>query len=91
MTTYPAQPSIALAGAVPLLKLFGTVAGGWQMGRAAVIARGKIAAGDSDPFWAAKLATTRFYADHFLTQTVGLAESVITGAAGALSIDDDSF
>ncbi|HJU99412.1 MAG TPA: acyl-CoA dehydrogenase [Burkholderiaceae bacterium] len=81
----------ALAAAVPFLHLFGIVAGGWQMGRAAVIARDRIAAGDADPFWAAKLNTVRFYADHLLTQAEGLAETVIHGAAGALEMDDDSF
>jgi hypothetical protein len=40
------------------------------MGRAAVIARAKAALDDSDPFWAAKLVTTRFFADHFLTQVL---------------------
>jgi alkylation response protein AidB-like acyl-CoA dehydrogenase len=91
VANFSTDPKAAHAGAVPFLHLFGIVAGGWQMGRAAVIARGRIAAGESDPFWAAKLATTRFYADHFLTQVAGLAESVVTGAAGALEVADDSF
>src|SRR5574343_114822 len=85
------QPKATHAGAVPFLFLLGIVAGGWQMGRAAVIARSRLAAGDSDPFWAAKLATNRFFADHFLTQAAGLAESVVAGAVGALEIADDSF
>ncbi|WP_310492759.1 acyl-CoA dehydrogenase [Dechloromonas sp.] len=91
VANFSTDPKAAHAGAVPFLYLFGIVAGGWQMGRAAVIARSKIAAGESDPFWAAKLATTRFYADHFLTQASGLAESVISGATGALELADDSF
>jgi len=91
VANFPTDPKAAHAGAVPFLYLFGIVAGGWQMGRAAVIARSKIAAGETDPFWAAKLATTRFYADHFLTQATGLAESVVAGAAGALELAEDSF
>jgi len=91
VANFSTDPKAAHAGAVPFLYLFGIVAGGWQMGRAAVIARSKIAAGETDPFWAAKLATTRFYADHFLTQAAGLAESVIAGAAGALEFADESF
>ena len=86
-----AEPKAAHAGAVPFLYLFGIVAGGWQMGRAAVIARSRLASGETDPFWAAKLATTRFFADHFLTQAQGLAESVVAGAAGSLEIADDCF
>ena len=88
---FAAEPKAAHAGAVPFLYLLGIVAGGWQMGRAAVIARTKVASGDSDPFWAAKLATTRFFADHFLVQAAGLAESVTSGAGGVLAMADDSF
>jgi len=91
VANFAGDPKAVHAGAVPFLHLFGIVAGGWQMGRAAVVARARIAAGDGDPFWSAKLATTRFFADHFLTQAAGLAESVIGGATGALEMADDSF
>ena len=91
VANFGSDPKAVHAGAVPFLHLFGIVAGGWQMGRAAVIARARIAAGDGDPFWPAKLATTRFFADHFLTQAAGLAESVVAGATGALEIADDSL
>jgi len=91
VANFSAEPKAVHAGAVPFLHLFGIVAGGWQLGRAALIARTKMAAGDGDPFWPAKLATTRFFADHFLTQAPGLAESVVAGAAGALDMADDSF
>jgi alkylation response protein AidB-like acyl-CoA dehydrogenase len=89
--SFSSEPKATHAGAVPFLHLLGITAGGWQMGRAAVIARGKIAAGDTDPFWSAKLSTTRFFADHFLTQVPGLAESVLAGGAGALEMAEDSF
>ena len=91
VANFSAEPKAVHAGAVPFLHLFGIVAGGWQLGRAALIARTRFAAGDGDPFWPAKLATTRFFADHFLTQAPGLAESVVAGAAGALDMADDSF
>ena len=42
----PARP---LAGAVPYLKLFGTVAGGWLMARAAAGGAAALARGDGDP------------------------------------------
>ena len=91
VANFTTHPKAAHVGAVPFLHLLGIVAGGWQMGRAAVIARAKIAGGDSDPFWSAKLVTARFFADHFLTQATGLAESVVSGAPGALEMADDSF
>ncbi len=91
VANYSSDPKATHAGAVPFLHLLGIVAGGWQMGRAAVIARAKIAGGDDDPFWTAKLATTRFFADHFLTQASGLAEAIVAGAAGTLELAEDSF
>jgi alkylation response protein AidB-like acyl-CoA dehydrogenase len=91
IANYSSDPKATHAGAVPFLHLLGIVAGGWQMGRAAVIARAKIAGGDDDPFWPAKLATTRFFADHFLTQASGLAEAIVAGAAGTLELAEDSF
>jgi 3-(methylthio)propanoyl-CoA dehydrogenase len=75
-------------GAVPLLKLFGIVAGGWQMLRAASISRRRLAEdpGRADAgFHQAKISTARFYADHVLSQAPGLSHSVIHGAAGALA------
>ena len=91
VANFSADPKAAHAAAVPFLHLFAITAGGWQMGRAAVIARAKRGAGDNDPFWPAKLSTARFFADHFLTQVPGLADVVVAGAKGALEIDDDSF
>lgn len=88
---YVADPKAVHLGSVPFLHLFGIVAGGWQMGRAAVVARKQQLAGDADPFMLAKLATARFFAEHFLTQAEGLAESVMCGAVGALEMADDSF
>jgi alkylation response protein AidB-like acyl-CoA dehydrogenase len=81
------------AGAVPFLKLFGVVAGGWQMGRAAHVAQTRLGAGDnSDPaFYRAKLATARFYADHVLPQAHGLAHAAMFGAASVLASDDVLF
>src|SRR5205823_9263583 len=62
-----ADPAHAAAGSVPYLQLLGTVCAGWLMARSAVAAerRGAIN-GDGDAFLAAKRATARFYAEHFL-------------------------
>jgi alkylation response protein AidB-like acyl-CoA dehydrogenase len=73
-------------GAVPLLKLFGIVAGGWQLVRSALIARQRLAASGADAeFHEAKIMTARFYADHVLSQAPGLAHAIVHGAAGALA------
>ena len=85
-----ASSSQVSVGAVPLLKLFGIVAGGWQLLRSAAIARraparaaeGALAAAG---FYRAKIETALFYAHHVLSQAPGLAHSVVHGAAAALA------
>jgi len=78
-------------GAVPFLRLMGIVSGGWMMARAALVAQGKIAAGDADPFFPAKIATAHFYADHVMAAVAGLAQEVVQGGASALALDDAMF
>jgi len=76
-------------GAVPMLKLFGIAAGGWQLLRSALISQQRLAApqanGADAGFYEAKIATARFYADHVLSQAPGLSHSIVHGAAGALA------
>ena len=91
--TSAADPRVVAAGAVPFLKLFGVVAGGWQMGRAAQVAQARLAAGDNldAGFYRAKLATARCYADHVLPQAHGLAHAAMHGASSVLAPDDVLF
>ncbi len=78
-------------GAVPFLRLMGIVSGGWMMARAALVAQGKIAAGDADPFYPAKIATAHFYAEHAMSEAAGLAQEVVQGGASALALDEAMF
>jgi len=91
VATYGKDVRVASAGAVPFLWLFGIVAGGWQMARAALVAQAKIDGGDGDPFYPAKIVTARFFADHQLTRAAGLAATVMEGAAGALALAEADF
>jgi alkylation response protein AidB-like acyl-CoA dehydrogenase len=79
------------AGAVPFLQLMGNVAGGWMMARAALVAQAKIAGGDADPFYPAKIATARFFAEHVMAAAPGLAQEVIQGGASALELEESMF
>ena len=89
---YAASPDAAAAVAVPYLKLFGTVAGGWLMARAAVIAHGKLQDRRSDSsFLSAKIATARFYAEHILPQARAHADTVLSGSASVLALDEAQF
>jgi alkylation response protein AidB-like acyl-CoA dehydrogenase len=81
----------AFACSVPYLRLWGVVAGGWQMARAAQIAAARIAAGDRDPFYAAKIATARFYADHVMSQALWLHHEIVHGARSVMTLRDDQY
>ena len=91
VANYGSDVRSVLASSVPLLKLFGIVAGGWQLARSASIAAGHIAAGNGSDFYKTKLITARFYADHVLSQAPGLAHAVVAGAHGSLAIADENF
>jgi len=80
------------AGSVLYLKLAGVVLGGWQLARAALAARRLLDAGEGDAaFLGAKIGTARFFADHILAQAAALRHSIVSGAAGALALDDVQF
>jgi acyl-CoA dehydrogenase len=90
--THGSDVRSAAVGAVPFLELFGTVAGGWQMARAALVAQRQLQQGGGDAaFYRAKQLTARFYGDHVLTRAAGLAQTVILGSEAALSMADDAF
>jgi hypothetical protein len=91
--TYPGDVKAVSAGAVPFLKLFGIVAGGWQMAHAALVAQAKLGMDDGgdQSFYKAKISTARFYADHVLSQAPGLRHAVVKGAAGVMALEEDQF
>ncbi|HTF13467.1 MAG TPA: acyl-CoA dehydrogenase [Burkholderiales bacterium] len=90
--TYGNDIKAAHAGAVPFLKLMGIVCGGWQMARAALIARQRLSEGKGDKsFYEAKIKTARFYADHVLTQAPGLRNTIVHGAAGVMALAEEQF
>ncbi|HEX7416890.1 MAG TPA: acyl-CoA dehydrogenase, partial [Steroidobacteraceae bacterium] len=88
LAAYSSAPARALAVAVPFLKLSGTVAGAWLMARAAALAAQRLAAGAGDrDFYAGKLSSARFYADHILPQAQAYLRIVKGGADSVLDVD----
>ncbi|MHB1796965.1 MAG: acyl-CoA dehydrogenase [Vulcanimicrobiaceae bacterium] len=82
----------AFACSVPYLKLWGVVAGGWQMARAAQIAAAKIAAGDPEQaFYKAKLATCKVYASHILSQGAWLKRQIIDGSGDVMTLSEEAL
>ena len=92
MQTFPAQSRIAHAGSVPYLKLWGLVAGAWELARSAKIAADRLQTGVGDPgFMRAKIATARFDAECLLPQADALAQSVVNGSVTVLALSADQF
>jgi len=92
LATYPKDMKAASAGAVPFLKLFGTVAGGWLMARAALIAKGRMDRKEGDfEFYRAKVGTARFYADHILPLAQAYRHEIVQGADSVLALEEAQF
>ncbi|OUL92783.1 acyl-CoA dehydrogenase [Paraburkholderia hospita] len=90
LSTYDRDPASAAAGAVPYLKLLGTVTGGWLMARAALVAAEKHAPPGSD-FYRAKKVTARFYAEHVLPEVHAFRAAIVDGAGSVLALDESLF
>ena len=69
------------AAAVNFLMLTGFVCGGWQMARAALCAAPRAA----DDFYANKLLTARFYAEHYLPRSVACHAAIVAGSEAIMS------
>ena len=87
-----ANPSAAYAVAVPYLRMWGLVTGGWQLGRGALIAAKKLAEGSGDlQFLSAKIHTARFYAEALLPQAAALAKTVTESGEATIALTAEQF
>jgi len=92
VANYSVSPKRVMAGAVPFLKLFGIVAGGWQLARGAMVSANRLADGQGDPgFYTGKIATARFFAEHVLATAPGLAHTVVRGGESAVELSEEQF
>jgi len=86
------DPVFAGAVSYHLLMLAGTVVGGWQMARAAVVATEKLAGGSSETeFLEAKIITAKFYAEQILPRAQAHAATIRTGGETMMSLTEDMF
>ena len=90
--SFGANTRAAHAGAVPYLELWGLVTGGWQLGRAALIAAKHLHDGTGDArFMKAKIQTARYYADCLLPRATSLARTITEGGDSVLAVAADQF
>jgi len=85
---------VNIPGAVSFnfLMLMGTVAGGWQMARAAVTAADYLNANGADKeFYEAKIITARFYAEQVLPMAGAYRRIVESGSESTMALSEDQF
>ena len=86
------DPRDAAAGAVPFMRLWGTVAGGWLLARGALAAAAELQSGGGDEsFLKAKIVTARFYGEQILPRAASLAAAAMAGAATVMEMAEDAF
>jgi hypothetical protein len=88
------NPDAAHGVAAYYLKLFGLVAGGAMMARAAIVAQDRLEEGGDGidrAFYEAKLTTARFYVENLLPQTAGLATPILQGPTTLRMIPDEAL
>ncbi|UCV08209.1 acyl-CoA dehydrogenase [Dechloromonas denitrificans] len=91
LANYESAPQAVHAGSVPFLKLTGIVAGGWLMAKSAALAVKQIAAGNSDQFYQAKLATATYFAAHQLPFASAYAAEVTGGSESVFGLPENLF
>ncbi|MBV8457599.1 MAG: acyl-CoA dehydrogenase C-terminal domain-containing protein [Acetobacteraceae bacterium] len=91
LRTVGEDPHAALTASVNYMMLTGYVCGGWQMARAALVARSKLMRGEDEEFCRAKIATARFYAEQVLPKASALCSVVKSGSSTALALAEEQF
>jgi len=81
------NPDEVGAAAVPYLRVAGHLVFGYFFARMASVALKQIAAGNTDPFYTAKLQTARFYFAKLLPETATLMRLARSGSAALMDTD----
>jgi len=81
------DPNALGAGSYAFMQLLGTLALGWMWLRMAEVSGGK----EDDPFYAAKLATARYYAERWLPDCAALTRKIEAGAETMMALGPEAF
>jgi alkylation response protein AidB-like acyl-CoA dehydrogenase len=85
------NPDNAGAASSDYMHMFGLVALGYMWLRMMAAAKEKIAGGDSDQFYATKLATGRYFLERMLPDTSSLLTKVKVGAEPLMALNAEAF
>ena len=85
------DPTDAMAGATPYLRMLGQLVGGWLLARLALGAHRRLADGGDDEFLASKIVVARFYAEQLLPLARAQMGAVTAGASDLFALPADRF
>ncbi len=87
-----AAPRLPAIASVNVLRLFGTVVGGYQMARAALAAKALLDAGNGDAgFLSAKIVTARIYAEQVMPQLHGLLPTIVGSSESVMALSEEQL
>ena len=86
-----ANPDNAGAASTDYMHLFGLTGLAYMWAMLAKAAQAKIAAGDTDPFYANKLKTALYYTERLLPDADAHLAKLKTGSASMMALDADAF
>ena len=86
------DPELVSATAFNYLMLMGTVIGGWQLARGALVASAKLATDGTDPvFLRTQVLMARFYAEQVLPRVLAHGVAVRAGSSSIMALTADQF
>jgi hypothetical protein len=86
------DPELVSATACNYLMLMGTVIGGWQLARGALVASAKLATDGTDPvFLRTQVLMARFYAEQVLPRALAYGVAVRAGSSSIMALTADQF
>jgi alkylation response protein AidB-like acyl-CoA dehydrogenase len=91
LTSEKRDPELVSAAAFDYMMLMGTVIGGWQLARGALVALGDTGAGNDAVFNQAQVVMARFYAEHVLPRCTAHAAAVRAGSASTMALAAENF
>jgi len=86
-----ANPENAGAASMDYLNLFALTGLAYFWARIAIAANARIAAGETDPFYANKLVTGRYFLERILPDTAARLAKLKTGAASVMALPAEAF
>jgi len=86
------DPELVSSAAFNYLMLMGTVIGGWQLARGALVATARLETDATDPvFLRTQVLLARFYAEHVLPRVLAYGVAVRAGSSSIMALTADQF